>query len=40
MSSYSQNIYTIENVENKLGQNYYRVEGSNRQYLRVEFLKV
>ena len=41
VSNYSQNIYTIESVENKLGQNYYRVEGKdNRQYLRFELLKV
>ena len=40
VSYWSQNIYTIENVENKLGQNYYRVEGNNRQYLRFEVLKV
>ena len=30
VSNWSQNIYTIENIENKLGQNYYRVEGNNR----------
>ena len=40
VGNYSQNIYTIENIENKLGQNYYRVEGNNRQYLRFELLKV
>ena len=40
VSNWSQNIYTIENIENKLGQNYYRVEGNNRQYLRFELLKV
>ena len=40
VSNYSQNIYTIGNVENKLGQNYCRVEGNNRQYLRFELLKV
>ena len=38
VSNWSQNIYTIENIENKLGQNYYRVEGNNRQYLRFELL--
>ena len=26
----SQNIYTIENIENELGQNHYRVEGNDR----------
>ena len=40
VGNWSQNIYTIENVENKLGQNYYRVEGNKRQYLRFELLKV
>ena len=40
VSNWSQNIYTIENIENKLGQNYYRVEGNDRQYLRFELLKV
>ena len=39
VSNWSQNIYTIENIENKIGQNYYRVEGNNRQYLRFELLK-
>ena len=34
------NISTIEKIENKLGQNYYRVEGNKRQYLRFELLKV
>ena len=38
--NWSQNIYTIENIENKLGQNYYRVEGNDRQYLRFELLNV
>ena len=27
VSNWSQNIYTIEHIENKLGQNYYRVKG-------------
>ena len=40
VGNYSQNMYTIENIENKLGQNYYRVEGNSRQYLRIELLKV
>ena len=40
VGNWSQNIYTIENVENKLGQSYYRVEGNKRQYLRFELLKV
>ena len=40
MSNWSQNIYTIESIENKLGQNDYRAEGNSRQYLRFELLKV
>ena len=40
VGNYSQNIYTIENIEIKLGQNYYRVEGNNRPYLRFELLRV
>ena len=40
VGNYSQNIYTIETVENKLGQNYYRVEGKDRQYLRFQLCKV
>ena len=40
VGNYSQNIYAIENIENKLGQNYDRVEGNDRQYLRFELLKV
>ena len=40
VGNWSQNIYTIEKVENKLGQNYYYVEGNDRQYFRFELLKV
>ena len=40
VGNWSQNIYTIEKVENKLSQNYYYVEGNDRQYLRFELLKV
>ena len=40
VSHWSQNMYTIETIEFKLGQNYYRVEGNNRQYLRFQLLKV
>ena len=32
VGSWSQNIYTIEKVEDKLGQNYYYVEGIDRQH--------
>ena len=39
-SNWSQNKYTIERIEEKLGQKYYYVEGSNRPYLRHELLKV
>ena len=38
-NNWSQNICTIENIENKFGQNYYRVEGNSRQYLRFELLQ-
>ena len=40
VGNWSQNIHTIEGIENKLGQDYYSVEGNNRQYLRFELLKV
>ena len=40
VSNWSQNIYTIENIGNKLGQNIYRVEGNDWQHLRFELLKV
>ena len=40
VSNWSQNIYTVENIGNKLGQNIYRVEGNDWQYLRFELLKV
>ena len=36
VENYSQNVYTTENIENKLGQNHYRVEGFERQHLRFE----
>ena len=39
-SNLSRNISTIENIESKLGQRYYRVEGIDRRYLGVELLKV
>ena len=39
VSNWSQNIYTIENIENKFGQNYSRVEGNYRQDLRFELLQ-
>ena len=40
VGNWSQNFSTIECMENKLGQDYYKVEGINRQYLRFELLKV
>ena len=39
VGNYSQNIYTIESIENKLGQYHYRVEGVDRQYLQFELLQ-
>ena len=40
VSNWSQNVYTIERIDEKLGQKYYYVEGINRAYLRFELLKV
>ena len=40
VSNWSQTVYTIDNIENKLGQTFYRVEGNSRQYLPFEVLKV
>ena len=40
VSNWSQNIYTIEKLENKLGQDYCTVEGIDRQYLRFELLNL
>ena len=40
VSNWSQNVYTIERIDEKLGQKYYYVEGNNRAYLRFELLKV
>ena len=40
VSNRSQNVYTIERIDEKLGQKYYYVEGNNRAYLRFELLKV
>ena len=39
-SNWSKNAYAIEKIDEKLGQKYYYVEGSNRPYLRHELLKV
>ena len=36
----NENVYTVEKIEEKLGQKYYYVEGMNRGYLRFELLKV
>ena len=38
--NWSQNVYTIERIDEKLGQKYYFVSNSDRAYLRVELLKV
>ena len=40
VSNWSQNVYTIERIDEKLGQKYYYVEGNDRAYLRFELLKV
>ena len=40
VSNWSQNIYTIERIDKKLGQNYYYIESFDRSYLRFELLKV
>ena len=40
VSNWSQNVYTIERIDKKLGQSYYFVEGVDRAYLRFELLKV
>ena len=34
VSNWSQNVYTIEKIDEKLGQTYYYVEGNHRAYLR------
>ena len=34
------NVYTIKRIDEKLGQNYYYIEGFDRSYLRFELLKV
>ena len=39
-STWSVNKHKIENIEKKLGQEYYSVKGVNRPYLRSEILKV
>ena len=40
VSNWSQNVYTIERIDEKLGQKYYSVEGNNRVYLCFELLQV
>ena len=40
VGNWSQNVYTIEKIDKKVGQNYYYVEGQTRPYLRFELLKV
>ena len=40
VGNFSQNVYTIERIDKKLGQSYYFVEGVDRAYLRFELLKV
>ena len=40
IGNFSKNVYTVEKIEEKLGQKYYYVEGMSRGYLRFELLKV
>ncbi len=40
VGNFSQNVCTIERIDEKLGQKYYYVEGNDRAYLRFELLKV
>ena len=40
IGNWSKNVYTIERIEKKLGQNHYYVEGMDRPDLRFELLKV
>ena len=40
VSNWSQNVYTIEKIDEKLGQKYYYVGGNDRAYLRFELFKV
>ena len=40
VGNFSQNVYTIERIDEKLGQKYYYVSGNDRAYLRFELLKV
>ena len=40
VSNWSQNVYTIERIDEKLGQTYFYVGGNDRAYLRFELLKV
>ena len=40
MGNFSQNVYTIEKIDETLGQKYYYVESIDRAYLRFELLKV
>ena len=40
VGNFSQNVDTIERIDEKLGQKYYYVSGNDRAYLRKELLKV
>ena len=40
VGNFSQNVYTIEKIDEKMGQKYYYVEGNDRAYLRFELLKL
>ena len=39
-SNWSIQVYTILNINEEHGQNYYRVQGMDRDYTRAEVLKV
>ena len=40
IGNFTKNVYTVEKLEEKMGQKYYYVEGMTRGYLRFELLKV
>ena len=40
VGNFSQNVYTIEKIDEQMGQTYYYVEGNDRAYLRFELLQV
>ena len=40
ISNFSEKVYKINSISEKFGQNYHKLEGENREYLRNELLKV